>query len=216
MKRVAVVLSGCGFLDGSEIYESVLTLLALDQAGASYQCFAPNIAQARVVDYTTGNEVDETRNVLVESARLARGEIEDIAKANADDFDAIIFPGGFGAALNLSDFASQGTDCSVNADVEKFAKQFVAANKPLGFICIAPTMIPLICGKGVTCTIGNDEATASAIEAMGGKHQACSADDVVIDAAHNVVSTPAYMTGQSISEVAEGIRKLVVAVLGML
>ncbi len=213
MKKVAVVLSGCGFLDGSEIYETVLTLLALDKAGAMYQCFAPNIDQTRVVNYLTGDEANETRNVLVESARLARGEIVDIEDANGDDFDAIIFPGGFGAALNLSDFALQGEHCQVIPSVEKFAKQFVGAGKPLGFICIAPVMIPKICGEGVTCTIGKDPDTAATLSKMGAKHETCDARNIIIDPPHNVVSTPAYMLGKSIGEVAQGIEKLVKRVL---
>ena len=217
MAKIAIILSGCGFLDGSEIYESVLTFLALDRAGAEYQCFAPNIPQKRVVNYLTKEPlVNVSRNVLEESARLARGAIKDIAEANPKEFAAIIFPGGFGAALNLCDFAEKGGDAEVNPQVLSIAKSFKETNKPLGFICIAPAMIPLICGKGVTMTIGNDQSTAQTVESMGAVHQSCLATDIVIDQAHKVVSTPAYMLGKSIAEVATGIEKLVKAVLELI
>lgn len=216
MKKVAVVLSGCGYLDGSEIYESVLTFLAIDKAGAQYHCVAPDIKQSKVVNHHTGETMDiESRNVLLESGRLARGQVQEVSAACHEDFDALIFPGGFGAALNLSDFASSGSMCHINNDVLVFAKSFVDANKPLGFICIAPAMIPKICGEGVKLTIGNDENTATAIEAMGGLHQDCSVKDIVIDEKNKVVSTPAYMLGENISDVAMGIDKLVNQILKM-
>jgi enhancing lycopene biosynthesis protein 2 len=215
-KKVAIILSGCGFLDGSEVYESVLTFLALDKAGVAYQCFAPDIPQYRVMNYITGQEVpNEKRNVLIESARLARGEIKPISQACASDFSAAIFPGGFGAALNLSDFALKGAECSINPDVEQFAKAMFAQHKPLGFICIAPALIPKICGKGVKCTIGNDVNTASQLTAMGAIHQNCTVGEIVVDEQHKVVTTPAYMLGQSIAEVAQGIEKLVAKVVAL-
>lgn len=216
MTTVAIVLSGCGFLDGSEIYETVSTLLSLDKRDIKYRCFAPNIPQHRVINYLSGEPMDETRNVLVEAARLSRGDIEDIATADATEFDAIIFPGGFGAATNLCDFASKGTDYTVNAAVKKFATQFVAQGKPLGFVCIAPALIPAICGKGITLTIGNDPSTATTLENMGAKHVTCDARNMVVDSEHKIVTTPAYMLATRISEVAEGVDKLVAEVLRLI
>ncbi len=209
MKKIAVILSGCGVFDGAEIHESVLTLWSLEQAGAIYQCFAPNIAQAHVINHVTGEEMSEQRNVLIESARIARGNIKDLAQANADEFDGVILPGGFGAAKNLSNFAFKGANCEVNTDVINFCKAMRQQQKPLGFICIAPAMIPKIFGKGINLTIGTDEETARVIDSMGGSHQACSVSEFVVDEAHKVVSTPAYMLAGSISEAAEGIQKLV-------
>jgi enhancing lycopene biosynthesis protein 2 len=212
-KKIAVILSGCGVYDGAEIHESVITLLRLDQRGAQVQCFAPDIAQLHVINHLTGEEMPESRNVLVESARLARGDVKDIREANAADFDALIVPGGFGAAKNLSNFASAGAGCSLNPQVLALAEAFVEAGKPLGLICISPALAAKIYGPGVTCTIGNDADTAAALDKMGAHHQACAVDDIVEDTARKLVSTPAYMLGKNISEVASGINKLVDRVL---
>lgn len=216
MKNVAVVLSGCGYLDGSEIYESVITLLALDRNNANYRCFAPNIPQMHTINHMTGEVMQSDRNVLTEASRLARGDISDICDLSVEDFDAIIFPGGFGAAKNLSDFAIEGTNMSVLESVAKIAKAFADANKPAGYICIAPALAASIYGGAVKCTIGNDTATAAAIDAMGATHVNCSVDDVVIDETHKVVTTPAYMLASRISEAAAGIEKLVTTILQMI
>ena len=213
-KKVAVILSGCGVYDGSEIYESVATLLRLDQHGAAVQCFAPDIAQAHVVNHMTGEEMNESRNVLVESARLARGNIKDLREARAEDFDALILPGGFGAAKNLSDFASAGANCTVLPEVLRVAQAFAQAGKPIGMMCIAPTMAAQIFGQGVVCTLGSDEADAAkAAVQMGVEHHACEVSDIVEDTKHKLVTTPAYMLAESISEAAGGIYKLVDRVL---
>jgi|SRR3989338_8631990 len=215
MSKVAVILSGCGFMDGSEIHESICTLLALDKAGATYQCFAPDIAQHVTMNHLNKQEMNESRSVIVEAARIARGNIKNIKTANIDELDAAIFPGGFGAAGNLSDFARAGAKSSVQSDVLAFAKAMAEAHKPQGFICIAPVLISNIYGKGVELTIGNDKATARAIEEMGGKHVNCSTTEIAVDKKHKVVSTPAYMLAKRISEVEQGVSKLVNAVLEM-
>lgn len=212
-KKVAVILSGCGVFDGAEIHESVITLLRLDQRGADVQCFAPNIAQMHVVNHLTGEEMPETRNVLVESARIARGNVKDLREADAKDFDALIVPGGFGAAKNLSNFAVEGTGCTVNPDVLALAEAFAEAGKPVGLICISPALAAKIYGPGVVCTIGNDADTSAAIVKMGGTHEECDVHDIVEDTQRKLVSTPAYMLAQSISEAAGGIYKLVDRVL---
>ncbi len=215
MTKVAVILSGCGVFDGAEIHESVLTLWALEQENADYQCFAPNINQAHVINHLTGEEMNEQRNVLVEAARIARGNIKDLKEFNAADFDALILPGGFGAAKNLSDFAFKGADCSVNADVLAACQAMAKINKPCGYICIAPAMIPKVYGEGTKLTIGDDKEAATNIEKMGGQHVTCPVDKFVIDEQHKVVSTPAYMLAGSVSEAASGITKLVAQVIAM-
>ena len=212
-KKVAVILSGCGVYDGAEIHESVITLLRLDQRGAKVQCFAPDIAQHHVINHLTGNEMPESRNVLVESARIARGEIKDIREANVDDFDALIVPGGFGAAKNLSDFAARGAECTVQPDVLALAEAFAQACKPVGLMCISPAIAAKIYGPGVTCTIGKAPETAAAVGKMGATHKECEVTDIVEDKARKLVSTPAYMLAQSISEAASGINKMVDRVL---
>lgn len=217
MARVAVVLAGCGVYDGSEIHEAVLTLLALDRRGVEYQCFAPDIAQLHVVNHLTGEvAAGETRNVLIEAARIARGKVLDLAAARAADFDALLVPGGFGAAKNLCDFAVAGSAMQVQPDFLRFAREFKQAGKPVGLICIAPAMAAGIFGAGVECTIGNDAETAAAIEAMGGRHVECTVQHAVVDKHNKLATTPAYMLAQRISEAAQGIDECVDAVLGMI
>ena len=216
MKKIAVLLSGSGVYDGSEIQESVLTLLAIEQCGASYRCFAPNIEQHHVINHLTGAiSENETRNVLVESARIARGDVEDINEFYIDEWDALIVPGGFGAAKNLSNFALQGSECQVNDEVLKMCQAFANAGKPAGYMCIAPAMLPLIYPKGVKGTIGHDAATAESIATMGLEHIKADVESVVIDKDNQVVSTPAYMLATSISDAAKGISRLVKSVIAM-
>lgn len=212
-KKVAVILSGSGVYDGAEIQESVITLLRLDQRGAQVQCFAPNIAQLHVINHLTGEEMPESRNVLVESARIARGNVKDIRDADVEDFDALIVPGGFGAAKNLSNFAIEGAGCTVQPEVLALAEAFAEAGKPVGLICISPALAAKIYGPGVTCTIGNDADTAAAMNKMGATHEECAVTEIVEDKARKLVTTPAYMLAQTISEAVSGINKLVDRVL---
>ncbi len=213
MTKVAVILSGAGVFDGSEIYETVITLLHLDQQGADVQCFAPDVPQMHVINHLTGEEMNESRNVLVEAARICRGEIKSLQHANVADFDALIIPGGFGAAKNLSDFAVKGSDACVQKDVLDFCHGMFNARKPVGLVCIAPAMAPLIFGDKVHYTIGNDVDTANTIEAIGGYHNNCSVGEIIIDEDYKLVTTPAYMLASSISEAAAGINKLVDKIL---
>ncbi len=213
--RVGVVLSGCGVFDGAEIHEAVLTLYALDRAGADVKIMAPNSDQMHVIDHGQGAPVEgASRNVLTESARIARGDIVDIATVQADDLDALIFPGGFGAAKNLCTFAVDGPACQVNGEVDRLIKEMVQAKKPQGFICIAPAIAAKVLGElRPTLTIGNDAGTAAGLTALGATHVDCAVDDIVVDETHKIVSTPAYMLGPSIAHVAKGIEKLVSQVL---
>lgn len=217
MAKIGILLSGCGVFDGTEIQEAVLTLLAVDRLGAQSICIAPNIPQMHVVDHLTGQATeDATRNVLVESARIARGAVEDAAGITAGDFDALILPGGFGAAKNLSDFAVKGANFAVDPEVSRIVRETHTSGKPIGFICISPVIAAKLLGKqGVELTIGNDTATADAITACGAKHFTCGVTEVHIDPIRKVVSTPAYMLGPNIGAVAQGIEKLVQSVLEM-
>lgn len=210
MKKIGVVLSGCGVRDGSEIHEAVFTLLAIDRQGAEAVCMAPN-ADFPVTDHLAMQESGEKRNALVESARIARGNIRDIAEVKAGELDAIIFPGGFGAAKNLCDFAMKGAAAAVHPQVSRLLKEMAAAGKPIGAICIAPVLIAAVLGKesAPTLTIGNDAGTASEIEKTGAKHQDCPVTEFVVDAKNKLVSTPAYMLANRISEAYEGIDKCV-------
>ncbi len=219
MAKIAVILAGCGRADGSEIHEAVLTLLALDKRKVDVKVFAPNKNQMHVINHLTNEETSDTRNILIESARIARGDIYDIKNANVDDFDAIILPGGFGAAKNLCDYAVKGLDCEFNRDVENFLITGMKKHKVMGFICIAPVLGAFITNKlniKAKLTIGNDKTTASHIEQLGNEHIECKANDCVVDTKNNIVSTPAYMLGKSISEVSEGIDKLVDEVVKLL
>lgn len=210
MKKIGVVLSGCGVYDGSEIHEAVLTLLAIDRQGCEAVCMAPNV-DLSVINHLTTLETGEKRNVLVESARIARGSIRDIKGVKSADLDAIIFPGGFGAAKNLCDFALKGAAATVNPEVARLLKEMAAAKKPIGAVCIAPALIAAVLGKDYspTVTIGNDPGTAAEIDKTGAKHQACPVTEFVIDAKNKLVTSPAYMLATRVSEVAEGIDKCV-------
>ena len=216
--KVGVLLSGSGVQDGSEIHESVLTALSLEKSRAEIVFMAPNIDQMHVMNHYTGQEMDEFRNVLVESARIARGNIKDLAEIRAEDLDALIIPGGLGVAKNLSDYAMSGSECSVNPDVYRLVVEMLISKKPIGAICIAPAMMSKILSEqnlSANLTVGSDAATSKDIEAMGSQHQNCSTKEVVVDVKNKIVSTPAYMDAKSISEVAEGIEKLVNEIVSM-
>ncbi|OGR25588.1 MAG: isoprenoid biosynthesis protein ElbB [Desulfuromonadales bacterium GWD2_54_10] len=217
MKKIGVVLSGCGVRDGSEIHEAVFTLLAIDRHGAQAVCMAPN-ADFPVTNHLTMQDSEEKRNALVESARIARGDIRDIKEVKAAELDAIIFPGGFGAAKNLCDFAMKGAAASIHPEVARLLKEVAAAGKPIGAICIAPALIAAVLGQELkpTLTIGNDEGTAAEITKTGAIHQTCPVSEFVIDRKHKIVSTPAYMLATHISEAYEGIDKCVTEVIALI
>lgn len=205
-RKIAVILAGCGVYDGAEIHEAVLTLLAIQQAGAEAVCFAPDIPQAHVVNHLTGEVVaGETRNVLVEAARIARGKIADLADFDAAAVDAAILPGGFGAAKNLCDFAFKGPDCAVNPAVETAIRAMRAAGKPIGALCIAPAILAKLFGaEGASVTIGSDPDTAAAIEKLGARHQTAGHGEIVIDPALKLVTSPCYMLDADIGQIAAG------------
>ena len=215
--NVAIILSGCGVYDGSEIQESVLTLLALEKAGADTICLAPDITQRQVIDHASGDELEEEdRNVMVEAARISRGKILPLDNARADDFDAFIYVGGFGVAKNLSSYAFDGVNYDVDPPVIDLIQATHLAGKPQGFMCIAPILVARALGEQhVKLTIGNDATTVTAIEAKGAHHVDCSVDSIVVDQTNRVVTTPAYMLAQSIAEAERGIIQLVEAVLNM-
>lgn len=218
MKKVAVILAGCGFLDGAEIRESVLTLLALDTQGVDYHIYALNQDQHHVVNHLTQSEASgERRNILEEAARIARGDIQDVANLQAAQFDALIMPGGFGVAKNMCSFALEGTAARVDPLILGKVHDFHAAHKPIGAICIAPALVALSLGKqGPTLTIGDNNDVALALETLGARHQVCATSDCVIDATHKIVTTPAYMDDKArLADVYAGISKLVAAVLDL-
>ncbi len=218
MTTVAVILSGSGHLDGSEIHESVLTLYYLDRAGARVRIFAPDRDQHHVVNHLTGKPTGERRNVLVESARIARGRIEDLSRARIAELDAVILPGGYGAAKNLCTFAFDGADCTLDPGVEDLLRAALREKRPIGAICIAPAVVARVLeteGRKGALTIGNDAATARTLETLGAVHRNASVSEVVVDEALRIVSTPAYMLGPSIAAVASGIEKLVERVLSL-
>ena len=214
-KKFAVVLAGNGVFDGAEIHEATMTLYFIKKHGADYEIFAPDIPQHHVINHLTGDEMDETRNVLVESARIARGKIQSLSAFNAGDFDALIFPGGFGAAKNLSTFAFDGARLTVNADVEKALKDMAAAGKPIGALCISPVLLARVFGN-VEVTIGQDPGTAGAIEQMGAKHINTGHGEIIKDEKNKLVTTPCYMLDANIVQVGEGADNVVKALLEMM
>jgi enhancing lycopene biosynthesis protein 2 len=213
--RVGVLLAGCGVFDGAEIHEAVVTLLALDRGGAVAVCLAPNVMQRHVIDHSAGQLGTDSRNVLVEAARIARGKVTSLDDPDLHlSLDALIIPGGFGAAKNLCTFAFDGASCTVNPQVEALVRKLHGAGKPIGAMCIAPVILArTLGGKKPRLTIGTDAGTAQAIEAMGAVHVGCQADGIVVDEAARVVTTPAYMLASWVAEAAVGIEKLVAEVL---
>lgn len=213
MAKIGVILSGCGVSDGSEIHEAVLILLSLSQRGAEYQCIAPDKPFA-VINHVTHKPEKELRNVLAESARIARGDIIRLADVKGDEFDGFILPGGFGAAKNLCGFAADGPECEVDPDLERVLRTAYEAKKPLGFACISPVIAAKVFGaESPKLTIGHDKETAAAIEAMSAKHVSCDVRDIVGDETHHIVTTPAYMEAKNLTELHLGIDKLVAQVL---
>lgn len=217
MPKIGVVLSGCGVFDGSEIHEAVFSLYFLQKYGADVLIMAPNAEQFHVVNHLTGEVSEgESRNILVEAARIARGSIRDMATVSAADIDGLVFPGGFGAAKNLTSFAFDGSACTINPEVLRLTKEVYQAKKPIAAICIAPVILAKVLGEtGISLTIGNEEGTAAEMEKLGAAHVACPVKDFVVDEKNKVVTTPAYMYDAKIVEVAEGIEKTIKAFLAM-
>jgi len=214
-KNFAVILSGCGHQDGAEIHEATLTLWAIHKNGADFQCYAPDIKQHHVLNHMTGQEMNEKRNVLIESARIARGKIASLATFSPESADALIIPGGFGAAKNLSSYAFDGAKCTVNNDVATAIKAMHTAGKPIGALCIAPVIIAKVLGD-VTLTIGQDPGTADNLAAMGARHQPTLQGEIVVDRERKIVSTPCYMLNSRLDQIAEGADKLVLAMLDLM
>ncbi len=214
-KVFAVILAGCGHQDGAEIHEATMTLWAIHKNGAEFQCYAPDIKQHHVLNHITGQEMNEQRNVLIESARIARGKISALATFNPDTVDGLILPGGFGAAKNLSSYAFDGIKCTVNNDVASAIKAMHQAGKPIGALCIAPVLLAKVLGKG-TLTIGQDPGTAENLTAMGAHHQPTMQGEITVDRENKIVTTPCYMLTSRIDQISEGADNLVKAMLEMM
>jgi enhancing lycopene biosynthesis protein 2 len=215
MKKFAIILAGCGVYDGAEIHEATLTLLAIKKQGGDYGIFAPDVLQHHVVNHITGEEMPEKRNVLIESARIARGSIRSMDQFKAEDFDAIILPGGFGVAKNLCTWAFEGDDCRINPEVERALKSMHAAGKPIGALCISPVII----GKlfpGTNVTTGDDPASATFINKMGSRYTKTTHGEVIIDKERKIFTTPCYMLDADIVQIAEGAENIVREMLAIL
>lgn len=212
MKKFAVILCGCGSMDGSEIHEAVMTLLAIDRNECEYSIFAPNDNQYHVIDHVTGQATDEKRNMMVEAARIARGQILPLEACHADDFDALVFPGGFGAAKNLFTYALNGKDCTVREDIAALIREFHGQQKPIGALCIAPVMLAKVLGD-ITITVGNDEDTINNVLSFGSKHINTLQTGVIADKQNMIFTTPCYMLPARISDIADCAENLIEAIL---
>jgi len=213
MSKVAVILSGCGYLDGSEIQESVLTLLALERNHIKYQCFAPNRTQYHTVNHITGQETDEIRNILDEASRIARGNISALNKLNIDEYDALILPGGYGVAKNLSSYAFEGTDCIIQDDIREIIEAFYEKQKPIGAICIAPMLLAkTLTGKSLNLTVGNEANCNSILTPLNANSKALNSNEICVDEINNIYTTPAYMNDESLVNIADGIDKLIATI----
>jgi len=212
MKKFAVILSGCGVFDGAEIHEATLSMLAIMVNGGTYQIFAPDIKQHHVINHITGEEMDEERNVLIESARIARGNIRPMSSFKAEEFDALLIPGGFGAAKNLSDFGFKGAEAGVHIQVKDAIQEMHRMGKPIGALCISPALIALTLDN-IDLTIGNDKATVEALEALNAHHLETSHGEVVHDKEDNIFTTPCYMLDATIVDIAIGAENIVKAMM---
>ena len=210
--KAAIVLAGCGVRDGAEIHEAVMTMFAIDKNGGTYRIFAPNVAQHHVINHITGEEMKESRNVLTEAARIARGKISPLTEYRAEEFDALIFPGGFGVAKNLCTYAFDGPDCHVDRVVEEVIRSTHRAGKPIGALCISPVLIARVLGE-VTVTTGNDTTTATHIARLGGRHEETKHGEVTVDRKNRIVSAPCYMLEATVSEIARDAEAVIKAVM---
>ncbi len=208
MKRIAVILNGCGHLDGSEIHESVMTLLAIDRNECAYTVFAPNAPQYHVMNHLTRQPMEGSRNMLVEAARIARGNIHDINEYAPANFDALILPGGFGVAKNLFTYAFDGANATVLDSVRKAIVDTHAAHKPIGGLCIAPVLIAKVLGD-ITVTVGSDSATIADVEKMGASHVNTQITEVISDKQNLIFTTPCYMLNATIADIADSADNLV-------
>ncbi len=216
-KKIAIVLSGCGVYDGTEIHEAVMTMLAVVKHGAECEFFAPDMMQHHVINHLTGKEMNEKRNVLIESARIARGKVKPLSEFNANEVDALIFPGGFGAAKNLSTFAFDGANCKVIPDVEKAIKSMVFAQKPIGALCIAPTILAKIIGDNVELTVGSSEKPILAVNQMGAKHRKVTDHStVIVDSRYKIVSAPCYMLDADIAQISLAANAVIFTIMEMI
>lgn len=215
MKKIAVVLAGCGVYDGAEIHEATLSLLAIARAGATYKVFAPDVQQHHVINHLNGEEMNESRNVLVEAARIARGDISDLDEFDPGMFDGLLFPGGFGAAKNLSSWAFDGPGATVLPGVGKAISGMVSLEKPIGALCISPVILAKVLGE-VTLTIGQDEATANAVESVGATHLKAGHGEVVVDKGKKLVTTPCYMLDATIDQIDDGAKAVVEKMLELM
>lgn len=215
MKKFALILSGCGVYDGSEIHEAVMAMLAVSRAGATYQIYAPDKKQHHVIDHFRGEPVNEERNVLTESARIARGKISPLSEFRAGDCDALILPGGFGAAKNLSTYAFDGAGMQVDPEVERALRAVREAGKPIGAMCISPVILARVFGK-VRLTIGGDAGTAAHVEGFGATHVVTGNGEITVDRELKIVTTPCYMLDAGITDIAEGAQHMVNAMMELM
>lgn len=225
--NVAVLLAGCGVYDGSEIHETVLTLLALVEAGASYQCIAPDKVQYHTINHLNGEIEPTNRNVLQEAARIARGDIQAIGKVNLNEFDALLIPGGFGAAKNLNQWAIAGPEGKIDPEVKALILHFVEAQKPVGAMCMGPTVVAqALAGTSFQAklTVGSTEAASpydiagisAGMAGLGVEVEMKLKTEITIDAKLKIVSSPCYMMEADILDVRTNTKQLVSAVLEMI
>ena len=213
-KKFAVILAGSGNKDGAEIHESVMTLYAIARSNSTYEVFAPDINQHHVINHYTGTPTSETRNVLVESARIARGKIRPLKEFNASNFDILMFAGGFGVAKNLCSYAFDGADCKVNPEVQKAVIAMHDSGKPIGALCISPVILAKVLPH-VTITMGQDQSAIQNIVKMGATHEVTGAQEISIDKKNKLVTSPCYMLDSNIVDIAEGAINTVEALLAL-
>lgn len=227
MKKIGVLLSGNGVYDGSEIHEAVLSLLAIEEAGAEWVCLAPNYNQHHVVNHTNGQEMPETRNILVEAARIARGNIKDIETLDINEIDGLVMPGGFGAAKNFSKWAFQGAAGDINPIIKEFINKVMKAGKPIATLCVSPVVVAKALegsGKHPKLTLGTDKdpspydikADSVGLAAMGAQPEMKSITEILVDEENKLISAPCYMMEVGVKEVRANVKMAVEKMMEMI
>lgn len=220
--KIGVLLSGSGVYDGSEIQEAVLTLLAIEEIEAEAICISIDKPQHHVINHLNGEEMNDSRNMLIESARIARGNIKNINDVSPNDIDAMVIPGGFGAAKNFTSWAFNGSDGEILPEVKLLLVNLINIGKPIAALCVSPVVLAkALEGSTITptLTIGTDKepspyditAFTDGLQKTGMQTEMKSVREINIDVKNKIISAPCYMMEASIVDVRKNIRSAIEA-----
>jgi enhancing lycopene biosynthesis protein 2 len=225
--KIGVLLSGCGVYDGAEIQETVFALLAIEELGAEAICLSVNKNQHHVVNHLTGEEMPESRNMLVEAARIARGAVHDISTFDNTQIDALVIPGGFGSAKNFTTWAFEGPNGSILPEIKELIQQCISDKKPIAALCVSPVIVGLALNQSdlqATMTLGTDKekspyeinAFSSGLSQTGVQVEMKTIREIALDEKLKIVSAPCYMMDASIVEIRTNIQQAMQALIQLI